>query len=82
MLTAPGKPLCCCVLVLIGFLSARAIPNVEDDAHYHSNHKKYHCLNVQAAVDYLLRFRYVCVASPERTNNWCRVTNCEFGSGI
>jgi hypothetical protein len=40
MLTAPGKPLCSCVLVLNGFLSARAIPNVEDDANYHSNHKK------------------------------------------
>jgi hypothetical protein len=54
---AAGKPLHGCVLALDGFLSARVKPNVEDDAHYHSNHKKIHCLKVlQAAIDCLLRF--------------------------
>jgi hypothetical protein len=56
MSTAPGKPLHGCRLALDGFLSARVKPNVEDDAHYHSIHKKIHCRNVQAASDYLLRF--------------------------
>jgi hypothetical protein len=77
MLTAPGKPLHGCILALDGFLSARVKPNIEDDAHYHSIHKKIHCLNVQAAVDYLLRLQYVCVAAPGRTNDgrafeWCK----------
>jgi hypothetical protein len=67
MSTAPGKLLHGCVLALDGFLSARVKPNVEDDAHYHRNHKKIHCLNVQAAIDYLLHFQYVCIAAPGRT---------------
>jgi hypothetical protein len=77
MSTAPGKPLHGCVLALDGFLSARVKPNVEDDAHYHSNHKKIHCLNVQAAIDYLLRFRYVCVAAPGRTNDGRAFDRCD-----
>jgi hypothetical protein len=56
MLTAPGKSLHGCVLALDGFLSARVKPYVEDDAHYDSIHKKIHCLNVQAAVDYSICF--------------------------
>jgi hypothetical protein len=35
-----------CVLALDGFISARAKPNVVDDAHYHSNRKKIHCFDV------------------------------------
>jgi hypothetical protein len=50
MLTAPSKPLHGCVPALDGFLSARVKPNIEDDVHYHSIHKKIHCLNVQAAL--------------------------------
>jgi hypothetical protein len=59
MSTAPSKLLHGCILALDGFLSARVKPNVEDDAHYHSIHNKIHRLNIQAAIDYLLRFRYV-----------------------
>jgi hypothetical protein len=77
MSTASGKPLHGCVLALDGFLSARVTPNVEDDAHYHSNHKKINCLNVQAAIDYLLRFRYVCVAAPGRTNDGRAFDRCD-----
>jgi hypothetical protein len=40
MWTAPSKPLHGCILALDGFLSARAKPNIEDDAHYPSIHKK------------------------------------------
>ena len=69
MSTCPGKPFHGIVLALDGFLCARITPNVANDAHYHNNHKKIHALNVQAAVDHLLRFRYVCVAAPGRVND-------------
>jgi hypothetical protein len=77
MSTAPGKLLHGCILALDGFLSARVKPNIEDDAHYHSIHKMIHCLNVQATIDYLLCFRYVCVAAPGRTNDGRAFERCK-----
>ena len=54
MSTCPDNHLHGCVLALDGFLSVRTTPDVENDAQYFSTHKKFHCLNVQAAVDNLL----------------------------
>jgi hypothetical protein len=65
-----GQPLHGCKLALDGFLSARINPNVEDDAHYHSIHKKIHCLNVQATIDYLLLFSIRLCCSAWKNKQW------------
>jgi DDE superfamily endonuclease len=38
-------------------------------ADYFSGHKRVAAINVQAAVDHQLRFRYVCVAAPGKCND-------------
>jgi hypothetical protein len=60
------------VLALDGFLSIRTQPGKNEcanTAEYFSGHKKIPAINVQAAVDHQLRFRYVCVAAPGKTND-------------
>lgn len=61
-----------CVLMIDGFLSTRTTPgNHECTAvtDFYSGHKKTYGLNVQALCDHTLRFRYVCVAAPGKTND-------------
>lgn len=57
------------VLMLDGFLSSRTKPACTNSADYFSGHKKIFALNVQALCDHNLRFRYVCVAAPGKTND-------------
>jgi hypothetical protein len=60
------------VLALDGFLSLRTQPRKDvcvNTADYFSGHKKVPAINVQAAFDHQLRFRYVCVAAPGKTND-------------
>jgi hypothetical protein len=67
------------VLSLDGFLPARTQPRKDDcrnPADYFSVHKKVHAVNVQAAVDQLLRFRYVAVAGPGKTNDGRAFLRC------
>jgi hypothetical protein len=60
------------ILALDGFLSQRTQPgknecvNTADDF---NGHKRDAAINVQAAVDHQLRFRYVCVAAPGKRND-------------
>jgi hypothetical protein len=61
-----------CVLMMDGFLSIRNKPGDNEctnPADYYSGHKKTHGINVQALCDHMLRFRYVCVAAPGKTND-------------
>ena len=61
-----------CVLMVDGFLSPRNKPSdneVTNPADYYSGHKKTFGVNVQAVCDHTLRFRFVCVAAPGKTND-------------
>jgi hypothetical protein len=61
-----------CVLMIDGFLSIRNKPGdneCSNPADYYSGHKKTHGINVQALCDHTLKFRYVCVAAPGKTND-------------
>jgi hypothetical protein len=68
-----------CVLMIDGFLATRIKPGKHEckaQADFYSGHKKTYRLNVQALCDHKLRFRYVCVAAPGKTNDnkafyWC-----------
>jgi hypothetical protein len=68
-----------CVLMMDGFLSSRIKPGDNEcstPADYFSGHKKTHGLNVQALCDHSLRFRYVCVAAPGKTNDHKAFERC------
>ena len=61
-----------CVLMIDGFLSTRNKPGdheCSNPADFYSGHKKTHGLNIQALCDHTLKFRYVCVAAPGKTND-------------
>jgi hypothetical protein len=61
-----------CIMMIDGFLSSRIKPGDHEcstPADFFSGHKKTHGLNVQALCDHSLRFRYVCVAAPGKTND-------------
>jgi hypothetical protein len=66
-----------CVLALDGFLSPRLKPNVVNAADYFSGHKKTFALNVQAACDHNLKFRYAAAASPGKANDGRAVRKCK-----
>jgi hypothetical protein len=60
------------VFALDGYLSFRTQPSkaeCNNTADYFSGHKRVPAINVQAAVDHQLRFRYVSVAAPGKTND-------------
>jgi hypothetical protein len=60
------------VLALDGYLSTRTVPSRSEcpnAADFFSGHKKIPALNVQAAIDHMLRFRYIAVAAPGKTND-------------
>lgn len=62
-----------------GFLAMRNVPHrseVTNTADYYSGHKKIHALNVQAMVDSMLRFRYVCIAGPGKMNDGRAFLRC------
>ena len=68
-----------CVLMIDGFLSTRNKPGDHEcntPADFYSGHKKTHGLNVQALCDHTLRFRYVCVAAPGKTNDHKAFDRC------
>ena len=65
-----------CLLALDGFLSSRIKPSVSNDADYYTKHKNIYALNVQAACDHHLRFRYVCVCGPGKLNDGRAHTRC------
>jgi hypothetical protein len=68
------------VLALDGFLSYRTKPRKDDcsnPADYFSGHKRVYGINVQAAVDHILRFRYVGVAGPGKTNDGRAFIRCD-----
>jgi hypothetical protein len=68
------------VLVVDGLLSSRTQPrkqNCPNPADYYSGHTRVHGLNVQAAVDHMLRFRYVAVAAPGKTNDGWAFMRCD-----
>jgi hypothetical protein len=48
-------------------------PNAAD---FFSGHKKIPALNVQAAIDHMLRFRYIAVAAPGKTNDGRAFQRC------
>jgi hypothetical protein len=61
-----------CILMIDGFLSIRNKPGdneCSNPADYYSGHKKAHGMNVQALCDHTLKFRYVCIAGPGKTND-------------
>jgi DDE superfamily endonuclease len=61
-----------CVLMIDGFLATRIKPGNHEckaQADFYSGHKKTYGINVQALCDHKLRFRYVCVAAPGKTND-------------
>jgi hypothetical protein len=69
-----------CVLMVDGFLSPRQKPGddeVKNPADFYSGHKKTHGLNVQAVCDHTLRFRYVCIAAPGKTNDHKAFDRCK-----
>jgi hypothetical protein len=67
------------VLALDGYLSVRTVPDKSEcrnAADFFSGYKKIPALNVQAAVDHMLRFRYVAVAAPGKTNDGRAYQKC------
>jgi hypothetical protein len=68
------------VLVLDGLLSTRPQPRRDgypNPTDYYSGHKCVYALNVQAAVDHMLRFRYVALAAPGNTNDGRAFMRCD-----
>jgi hypothetical protein len=55
------------VLALDGYFSVRTVPHKSEcpnAENFSSGYKKIPALNVQAAVDHMLRFRYIAAAAP------------------
>jgi DDE superfamily endonuclease len=69
------------VLALDGLLSTRTKPRIDECTNpgdYYNGHKKTFAINIQAAVDASLRFRYVCVAGPGKINDGRAFTRCNL----
>lgn len=67
------------LLALDGYLSTRTVPDrteCPNASDFFSGHKKLPAVNVQAAVDHMLRFRYIAVASPGKVNDGRAFLKC------